>query len=262
MTSPEALRPRSVTDLPAPWSADRFVVDDFDRWADPLAWGDERAVLFLARPRPDTAALIGVGEPAALTSVLTDVMTPDGGSRVSGSGHLGQVAVASLTRGTWDLLNPGVAAALALPTVSHWDWLWTETQPPAVPGEDAVRELDPVADAEEIRAVQAQANPTTHLTLDREGARWFGWRDGQGHLRAIGGTMRRPVSVHLGSIATVPAWRGRGLGAAVTAAMTRGGIASTGQVSLGMYADNAPARRLYTRLGFAVGQEVETRRRA
>ncbi|MBZ2195169.1 GNAT family N-acetyltransferase [Occultella gossypii] len=262
MTPPEALRPRSVTDLPAPWPADRFIVDDFDRWADPLAWGDERALLFLARPRPDTAALIGVGEPAALAAVLAAVITPDGGPSVAESGHLGQVAVASLTRGTWDLLDTTVAGVLGLPTVSHWDWLWTEAPPPATPGEDAVRLLDPVADAEEILAVQAAANPTTHLTLDREGARWFGWRDGQGSLRAIGGTTQRPVSVHLGSIATVPAWRGRGLGAAVTAAMTRGGISSTGQVSLGMYADNAPARRLYTRLGFAVGQEVETHRRA
>jgi ribosomal protein S18 acetylase RimI-like enzyme len=58
---------------------------------------------------------------------------------------------------------------------------------------------------------------------------------------------------HLSSIATRPRWWGRGYGAAVTAALARDGqAAGGGVVHLGVEAQNARARRLYERLGFAV----------
>jgi predicted GNAT family acetyltransferase len=56
---------------------------------------------------------------------------------------------------------------------------------------------------------------------------------------------------HLAAIAVDPALRGRGLGGAVTAGITRR-LFDEGHsaVTLGMYADNEPARRVYRRLGF------------
>jgi predicted GNAT family acetyltransferase len=40
--------------------------------------------------------------------------------------------------------------------------------------------------------------------------------------------------------------------------MTADGVAEHGLVTLGLYDDNAAARRVYQRLGFAVAHEVET----
>lgn len=60
-----------------------------------------------------------------------------------------------------------------------------------------------------------------------------------------------PFSWHLHGLAVLPQTRRRGLGAALTAAATAAGLdAGADWVSLGMYADNAGARRLYERLGF------------
>jgi predicted GNAT family acetyltransferase len=55
---------------------------------------------------------------------------------------------------------------------------------------------------------------------------------------------------HLASIATAAAVRGQGLGAAVTAWLTRALLAQHGRVTLGMYADNEVARRMYRALGY------------
>ena len=57
---------------------------------------------------------------------------------------------------------------------------------------------------------------------------------------------------YLSSIATRPAWRGRGLGSLITLALARDSMASGFDlVYLGVYADNRRAIRLYERLGFA-----------
>ena len=64
----------------------------------------------------------------------------------------------------------------------------------------------------------------------------------------------------LKSIATHPGRRGEGLGADITAAITRRAFAGGAEVvTLGMYADNAPARRVYERLGFTLGAEFSSR---
>ncbi len=60
-----------------------------------------------------------------------------------------------------------------------------------------------------------------------------------------------PGVPHLASIATRPDVRGRGYGEAVTSSLTRAALlGGRPVVTLGMYADNAVARRLYQRLGF------------
>src|SRR5690606_776864 len=126
----------------------------------------------------------------------------------------------------------------------------------------AVVELDLATDRAELEGLQRLALPETYTTLDKPETRWFGWRDETGVLRCMAAASNWRREVHLGSIATDPRWRRRGLGSAVTAALTRAGLAATGQVSLGLYTVNVAARRVYERLGFHLGQEVESRRPA
>lgn len=55
----------------------------------------------------------------------------------------------------------------------------------------------------------------------------------------------------LGNVATHRAWRGRGLGRAVTARLCRQLAAEVDTITLNVKADNAPAQALYRGLGFA-----------
>jgi predicted GNAT family acetyltransferase len=58
-------------------------------------------------------------------------------------------------------------------------------------------------------------------------------------------------------VATAGDTRGRGLGTAVTAWLTRRLLEEgTGWVTLAMYSDNPAARRLYQRLGFVRAHEL------
>ena len=60
-------------------------------------------------------------------------------------------------------------------------------------------------------------------------------------------------SWHLHGLGTVRQARRRGIGGLLTAAATRAGLdCGADWVSLGMYASNEVARRVYRRLGFAV----------
>ncbi len=70
-----------------------------------------------------------------------------------------------------------------------------------------------------------------------------------------------PGCPHLASIVTHGDHRGSGLGAAVTAWLTRRLLdAGSGVVTLGMYSDNDGARRVYRRLGFACAHELTSGR--
>jgi ribosomal protein S18 acetylase RimI-like enzyme len=67
-------------------------------------------------------------------------------------------------------------------------------------------------------------------------------------------TVRRTTfdgASYLSSIGTRPAFRGRGLGGLVTALATSDSLAAGSRLTyLGVFAENAVARRLYARLGF------------
>ena len=254
---------RTAADVPQPWRSFPFLAADLPRYTGAIAWGGT-AALALTTVAGDGAsrAIVGVGGPAELATVVAAAFDT-GGAPLPGSG-LGSepVAVASLTRGAWDRLPVAVRDRLALDQVAHWDWLVTTTQPPAQPGEDRVVELDLVADRAELEGLQRLVLPQSYTTLDRPDTRWFGWRDPDGLLRCMAAATSRAGELHLGSIGTHPQWRRRGLAATMTAALTRIGLARAGQVSLGLYTDNAVARRVYLRLGYRLGQEVESRRPA
>lgn len=169
---------------------------------------------------------------------------------------LGEVAAARRTAA--DLLSVLDVRGLTLPRAGDedpsspgcWDWMWTTTAPPSQPGEEALVRLD---DPDEVAALLAEASPRhSRGPYDPSSWGWFGLRDPDGSLIACGTVeLIGPDIPHLASIATRPDRRGRGLGATVTAGLTRRALAEgSPAVTLGVYADNAVARRLYQRLGF------------
>ena len=181
------------------------------------------------------------------------------------NGEAGRLATAVLAR----VPAPRVVVPVdALPYVDaelgdgdDWDWFWTTSAPPPRPGEAAVVRLGP-ADVDDLDELLRVSSPRTSVRPGDPHVRtWFGVRDPSGLLVACAAERDQGPGVwHLQAIATHPAHRGRGLGADVTAAATRAGLAAGADaVTLGMYADNAVARRMYERLGFTVGQAFATR---
>lgn len=242
-------------ELPAQWARHPFVRGDSPRWQHPQFWHSEEALLvsFTGRFTPIPGrerSLLVIGAPEAGAQLL----------RAHAEQALGDLPPrsVSLSRGTGALLPAGLRESFATGRVSHWDWMWTEQVPLPVPREDQVQQLTAREHGAAISALQDLALPGTHFTAERAGSRWFGWFDETGQLRcAVGATDFIDV-VHMGGIATHPQWQGLGLGTAVITAVTRAGVERFGQASLGLYADNVGARRLYERLGFTLGMEVES----
>lgn len=163
--------------------------------------------------------------------------------------------VAHLLPDGWDLSVPRAAAdhaavSVRLPRHVAWDLQWTTRQPAPTPGEDKVQVLDP-AEYAEVDDLLDLANPTAS---ERPGALlarlWVGVRDDTGRLIATAADASGPDIGHIASVATHPAARGRGLGAAVTVYLTRLQLAEFDLASLGFYHRNDTARRLYHRVGY------------
>lgn len=131
-----------------------------------------------------------------------------------------------------------------------WDFRWLPEPPARQRGEERVEPVHDEAALRELLAVsssRASAQPGDEAAL-----RWVGVRDAAGQLVACAADTSSATGVgHLSSIAVVPEARGRGLGKAVTAALTRT-LFEDGRdvVTLGTYADNPEGRALYDALGF------------
>ena len=197
---------------------------------------------------PGSAAL---GTASGLATLLDD---PTVRTWVTGGGnrHL------SVPRG----LMPVVAQRLDLGSRGgEWDWLWTRTSPPVLPGEEHVEVLDP-SSRDEAEAFLAEHSPRTHgQPFARPGQRWVAVRDNKtGALVATGSSEPSAAGTPtLAGIATATDRRREGWGAAVTAHLTRLAVEETGACALGMFADNDVARRLYLRLGYTTGMEWTSR---
>lgn len=134
-------------------------------------------------------------------------------------------------------------------SVDRWHWMLTRVAPEAP--QVAVVE---VTDAAAIDAVLDEAQPSAHARPGSPGIEcWLGVRDGSG-LAAVGALVRMPDGTgHLRAVSVLPSARGRGLGRAVSAALTRRALAgASGVATLGVYVDNAVAIGLYRQLGYEV----------
>jgi ribosomal protein S18 acetylase RimI-like enzyme len=146
-----------------------------------------------------------------------------------------------------------------LPVSGHWHWMLTHDAPPPHPLEPSVVE---VADAALIDGLLDVANPGSFARPGSRGVEcWLGIPGDDG-LLAVGALYRDPSGAgHLRSVTTHPAAAGRGLGTAVSAALTRRALAVSGTATLGVYVDNGPALAVYDRLGFRTRMTFRSARR-
>lgn len=247
--------------LPARWADDPFLLDERGWWRPAGLHVDGDAMLLVQRAvrgdlgaaRATMALAVGPAEPVA--ALLRAHATP--GYRF-----------AWVDTDALGLLHAHEVAALGLaPNRTGWEWLVTETAPAPVAAESRVRELDPRADADAVRACLADANPTTDADPSGDGERWWGAVDASGRLGGVIGAGPRAGrvggrgSAHLHGLGVRPGERGQGLGAALTAAAVRALLADGADwVSLGMWDDNHGARRIYHRLGLRTAHRLTTLR--
>jgi predicted GNAT family acetyltransferase len=124
-----------------------------------------------------------------------------------------------------------------------------------------VRWLDAADD--ELLALLEADSPTYSARPGGEFVRrWCGVRDDAGGLVACAAEVEYVPGVpQLASIVTRADRRGSGLGAAVTAWLTRRLLEEGAPtVTLGMYSDNDVARGMYTRLGYRVAHRFTSGR--
>lgn len=147
---------------------------------------------------------------------------------------------------------PVIEREFGLSPAGDWVWLYTRDEPPAVDGDDLCGPLGPDA-AGEIAALLTEANPSTSAAREAADLTWWGYRDETGRLLSACG-LRLPLApadgVHLSGFGTHPDARGRGIGTAMMAAMTRWGVRTHGLVHYGVWSDNSGALRIYGRLGY------------
>ncbi|WP_456788265.1 GNAT family N-acetyltransferase [Cellulomonas sp. P5_C5] len=231
--------------LPPRWREHRMILGDRVRWdAVEVLGDDDGVVLLIGGPRP---AVLGLGDPSTVDRLVAD-------------GDVGPARWMSVPRGCCP--RPDTLTGLDLVPFSAWDWLSTDTAPPTVAGESEVRRLDPIADADDIRACLREANPGT--SADPAGPDELGWWGVQadGVLAGVIGAASRGAegdgrSWHVHGLGVLPVLRRTGMGTALTAALTRAALAGGASwVSLGMYAQNDDARRIYRRLGFRTDGEM------
>ncbi|MCK7625215.1 GNAT family N-acetyltransferase [Streptomyces sp. RS10V-4] len=205
------------------------------RPADRISWSGDGAVAWLDAPR---GHVWSVGEPTAAAGLVLRAthQLPDVVREFTGP------------RGTETLLG----RHLVVSDPVEWVFRWTLAEPPAHPAEDRVVALE-AAHHGELLAFLTEHSPA-HSTGpgSADVSLWAGIRGADGQLVACGAlsSLRDSGAPLMASVATDAALRGQGLGAALTSWLTRYAVRRYGFCTLWQLADNAPAERLYTRLGY------------
>ncbi|MEU8300993.1 GNAT family N-acetyltransferase [Micromonospora sp. NPDC048909] len=212
-----------------------FVRHQLGRDVEPRGYRRDGAVVWLLPAGQGVAACgFGAAVPAA---EICGALTAEGTLRPGQGVHLPRL-------GPDDL-----AGRLTVGRHDDWDFLWTSAAPPAQPGEERVVRLTE-ADHPALAALVDEAFPTsTSRPGDPRVVDWYGVRDGD-RLVACGADRSRGDVGFLAGLTVAPAVRGQGLGAALTAAMTRALLTRYDHAALGVYPVNVGAIRLYRRLGF------------
>src|SRR5699024_8270314 len=136
-TAPSFRTVATREDLPEPWRSFPFLAAELPRYSQAVVGGGRRALVLTVPARAGrAAALVGVGGPVPLSDVRASACTADGAPLPGPGLEEAPPAVASRTRGAWDLLPAPVQHRLVLPRVAHWDWMVTTQAPPRQPGEE------------------------------------------------------------------------------------------------------------------------------
>lgn len=250
-----------LADLPEPWRDDPYLLGEHAHTDVLAAWPAGDALVAVLDGAGHGRGLYGLGEPRAVARLCGRAVRerPD---VVAGA------AYASLVRGAWEALTPGDAVALGLADAgATWDWMWTTGPLSADPGHAERLPLGPATVAE-VAECLARAHPTASTPADDDRVLgWWGARAG-GRLQAVVGAIAYApgLAPYLVSLGVDPAARGQGLAGTVLAAAVRDCLEvvpdrGPRMVTLGLYASNAVARRVYLRLGFRLEREFESRRR-
>ncbi|KNX37331.1 GNAT family N-acetyltransferase [Luteipulveratus halotolerans] len=144
-----------------------------------------------------------------------------------------------------------------------WDWMWTTAEPATVPEERVLIELDDARDARDIVRLNEIGSPTAE-SLPGTGIteHWVGAREAGVLIAAAAVHRTSGGAQHLTGIVVHPDHRGRRLGLAMTAALTRRAVQMDGVSTLGMYSHNDRARALYEHLGYRTAHAWASRRLA
>ncbi len=133
----------------------------------------------------------------------------------------------------------------------RWEWMWC-TEAPEGDGTGLV-ELPESARDDLVDLLEEHNRGTDGQPFARPGQRWVGAYEGEELLGAGCCEEEHAGAPVLAGITVHPRARGRGLGRAITAELTRGAISTHGWSTLGMYSHNDLARGLYLDLGYRIG---------
>lgn len=239
--------------------------DDFVRWqvrrdAPLRAWAVGDAVAFV-RARPQGRRQLTVLGAPSDAAAAVHTLLPLNVTEAEGHGKGRRVTTAhgiTVPRGTLALLDQSIRVGPG----DDWDWMWVDRERLSpVEQNERVRQLD-AHEERDVSGLLAVASPRHSSDPgDPDVVSWFGVRDEAGQLVACAAHTQSVDGVpHLASIATHPSVRGHGLGSADTGTTTAQLLAGGAPVvTLGMYADNDTARRMYDRLGYVTSHRWSSR---
>ena len=250
-----------VVELPAPWSTEPYLLGEHALATVVSAWGTGTALVAIVDGLGRERGLFGVGRAEDVAAVLESITRGDELVRLD-------ARYATITRGAVELLAPGVRDAVGLGGAeSSWDWMWTDG-PLQIPDHARAERL-PLGPGttDEVREFLSRGHPTASTAPDDPRLiGWWGVREGGILHAAVGAIQLAPgMAPHLVSLGVDPGVRGRGLAGQVLAAAVEDclrvhPVHGPSSVSLGLYADNDVARRVYLRLGFELRHGFTSRR--
>ncbi|HEY0214895.1 MAG TPA: GNAT family N-acetyltransferase [Cellulomonas sp.] len=246
-----------VADLPDGWASDPYLLAELGARDVLAAWSTPAALVVALDAGRRGTGLHGLGDPVGVAALL-DV-------------HAGEIAALApdyltATRGTWDAVTTADRLGLAA-RGSDWDW-WCTHGPLDVDTDGVVRLGEGSADLALVADCLARAHPAASTRPDDPAVLgWWGVPAREVLVGVIGAVrLGEGLAPHLVSLGVDPVARGRGLagrllGAAVRDALREPVEIGPSCVSLGMYADNDAARRVYQRLGWTLAHEFTSRDR-
>ena len=216
------------------------------------AWSCGTASAYLRRPphrRGLSMNLQGPPDDAfPLIAALPDLLEYAGASHPGLTGLTLDAHLAAAARSR-------LGSTYRVEVMGAWSWMSTH-EPVAIETPWRLAELDDTRDAAELLAFYGTANPSAESEPGEGTSQyWLGIRD-RDRLGAVGAIHLTPAGApHLTGIAVHPDFRGRGMGLAVTAALTNWAIQRYGVATLGVMTANARAVSLYRGIGYVVAHD-------